>query len=502
MGKLFQKMKNGLTIDDEEYLYDEDYEEELDEEASEDEESELYDEDEDEDCEEAYDDAYDEEYEDEEYDEAAYRRMERHKRRVRNQILAYVTVVLVLVLIGVGGYFGVSSLINRIPKPVEEDPVAAQLSELAEAEEEIVIEAPEVEVEETTPQDYLEEIITSCLSEMPLEDKVAQLFMITPEALTGVNTATKAGDGTKDALNQCAVGGLVYFSKNIVDKEQLMEMLANTKNASKYPMFLAVDEEGGEVSRVANSKIEVTKTDSLLTIGESGDASTAKQSGETIGTYLSELGFNLDFAPVADVVTDAKESDIGERSFGADPAVTGEMVANMVQGIEEAGVSACLKHFPGIGDSKDDSHETRVEIEKSLEELKETDFVSFQAGIDAGVDFVMVSHATLTEADDSNLPACLSKTVVDDYLREELGYEGIVITDALNMGAITEYYATDEACIKALQAGVDILLMPDDFETAYEAVLAAVEAGDISEERIEESLRRIYRVKFADKVEQ
>ena len=157
--------------------------------------------------------------------------------------------------------------------------------------------------------------------------------------------------------------------------------------------------------------------------------------------------------------------------------------------------------FPGIGSAAEDTHEGRVETTKTLEEMKNSDFIPFQAGIEIGANLVMVGHVTASAIDEEGLPSSLSKTVITDVLRGELGYDGIVITDALNMGAIAEYYTSDEAAVKAIKAGVDMLLMPEDFETAYQGLLAAVQDGTISEERIDDSLRRIYRIKYANKLE-
>ena len=445
-------------------------------------------------------------YQDEELDDATIRRRERRKRRIKNQILAYVITLAVLAGLITGGCFGGRAVWNRLkPETAEatEETTAAEeiLDDLAESEEEIVIEAPEIMNEEPEPteEDYLEEIVEACISAMPVEDKVAQLFMVTPESLTGANKVTQAGEKTQEVLNQYRVGGFVYFGDNLVDKEQVTNMLSATAGYNLYDMFFAIDEEGGKVSRVQKSKIEVPEVGNMSEIGASGDANKAYEAGKTIGQYLRELGFNVDFAPVADVVTATDKATIGDRSFGSDPAVVGQMVQKCAEGIQENGVSACLKHFPGLGDTTTDSHEERVVIEKSLEELQATDFVAFKDAIDAGVDFVMVSHATATGIDEV-YPSSLSKKVITEQLRDYLGYDGIVITDAFNMKAITEYYTTEEACVKAIKAGADMILMPENFEAGYNAVLEAVKDGSISEERIDESLKRIFRVKKRDEI--
>ena len=423
------------------------------------------------------------------------RREMRRRRRVRNQIIAYISLAVIVVAIVVGAIVTVQHFTKKSADKKQKEELAKQLEELEENEEPVTISEPEsVEV------NPLDAKIDACIAEMPLEDKVAGLFMITPEALTGVGTAIKAGDGTKEALNQYAVGGLVYFSKNIQSQEQLTEMLANTKMYSKYPIFLGVDEEGGEVSRVADANIGAENVGSMADVGVGGDAQKAYDAGKTIGTYLSGYGFNLDFAPVADVLTNGDNKTIGSRSFGTDAAVVASMIPSLVTGMEETGISSCLKHFPGLGDTTVDTHDGMATTERTLEQFQAEEFTAFQAGIDAGADFVMVGHVSAPALTGDNTPASISKEVVG-ILRNDLGFEGIVITDALNMKAITEYYTSDEAAIKAIQAGADMILMPEDFEAAYNGVLQAVQEGTISEERINESLKRIYRVKYANSVE-
>ena len=327
---------------------------------------------------------------------------------------------------------------------------------------------------------------------------MAGLFIVTPESITGVSTAVQAGEGTQEALARYAVGGMVYFSQNMQSQEQLAEMIDNTLLYTKYPLFIAVDEEGGSVARVADAGIGQT-VDSAQAIGQSGDANIAYQAGATIGTYLSQLGFNLDFAPVADLAN-VENSVMASRSYGSDPAVVSGFVASMMQGLEEQNVTACLKHFPGIGSSTQDTHDGLASTDRSAEDFRANEFAVFQAGIDAGANMIMVGHMAAPSLTGDNTPCSLSSSVVTDILRTELNFEGVIITDALNMSAVSEYYSSDEAAVLALRAGCDMLLMPEDFETAYNGVLQAVQDGTISEERINDSLRRIYRIKYADRV--
>ena len=454
------------------------------------------------------DDEDDSEEDDGENDDEYERRTYRKKRRIRNQAIVYSIVLVILAVFIAGGVAAgrnVAAMLKekKLAKEQAEMQAQQQAEQEAEAAHNVVIDAPEPIEIEPDPElesevDYLGELVESYISEMSLRDKVAGLFVVTPEALTGVRTVTQAGEGTQKALDEYAVGGLIYFRHNIIDEEQLKTMLTGTTSMSKYPVFLAVDEEGGSVSRVAESGIDVTRVGDMAEIGESGDVEQAYQAGMTIGTYLKELGFNLDFAPVADV-SGPEKSVMGNRAFGSDAGLVADMVSNVVEGIEAAGVSSCLKHFPGIGYTVGDTHDGRVEAQRTLDEMRSIDFIPFQAGIDAGADFVMVSHVIVTDTED-DVPSTLSKTIMTDVLRGEMGFEGVIITDALNMTAITEYYTTEEAAVGAIAAGADMLLMPDDFHIAYNAVLTAVQDGTITEERINESLKRILRIKYADKL--
>lgn len=428
------------------------------------------------------------------------RRELRRKRRVKNQIIAYAVLILILIGLMAGGIVGISKIISVIKDKKQEEELQRQLEELSGAEEEPpVVEAPEESMEPEEEKDYLGEIVESSISEMPLKDKVAGLFMITPEALTGTDTVIRAGDTTREKLDECPVGGLIYFSRNIKDANQLKEMLQNTRSFSRYSIFLGVDEEGGMVSRVAQNGL-ADNVGNMADIGAAGDVAAAQEAGVQIGSYLSEYGFNMDFAPVADVIIEGN-STIGERSFGSDSNLVASMASAVVEGIQSTEVSACLKHFPGLGDTTEDTHGGIASTEKSLEDFAAVDFPVYQAGIAAGVDCVMVSHLSAPNVTGDNTPASLSEKMITEILRGQLGYQGIVITDAMDMAAITDYYTADQAAVMAIQAGADMILMPEDFETAYNGVLDAINNGAITEERINESLRRIYRVKKKNALE-
>ena len=343
--------------------------------------------------------------------------------------------------------------------------------------------------------DPLDEQASQLVSGMSLEDKVAQMFVITPEALTGYTSVTAAGDTTKTAYENRPVGGLIYMADNLLSTEQTTEMLTNMQNIAMertgLPVFLSVDEEGGTVARVAaNEAFGVTNVGNMSDIGAAGDAQKA------YGTYLKQLGFNVDYAPVADVLTNADNTAIGTRSFGSDASVVADMVTKELEGLSSQGVFGAVKHFPGQGGVSGDSHDGAVTLDKSLEELMQTELVPFQKAVENGVSFVMVGHISVPQVVGDNTPASLSQMMVSNVLREQLGYQGIVITDAMNMGAITGTYTADQAAVMAVNAGVDMILMPQDYETAYNGLLQAVQDGTITEERINESVARIVKVKL------
>ena len=339
------------------------------------------------------------------------------------------------------------------------------------------------------------------LESMTLEEKVCQLFMITPEALTGVGTVVQAGTSTKNAIDQYPVGGLIYFSQNLQDPGQTRTMLANTQQYAKertgFPISLPVDEEGGQVARVgSNPAFGVEKIGNMSDVGSRGDTQEAYEVGSTIGAYLSDLGFNMDAAPDTDVLTNPNNQVVKYRSFSSDPQLVTEMAASELRGLNEQGIIGMYKHFPGHGGTTDDSHEGYAYVDDTLEELKSGAFVPFQDGIDNGIQVIMVSHISCPNVTGDNTPATLSKMMITDILRNNMGFDGMVITDAMNMGAITARYSSSEAAVAALNAGVDMLLMPEDFQSAYQGVLGAVKDGTVSEERIDESVRRILELKL------
>ena len=425
-------------------------------------------------------------------------RRQRRQKDTKSAVIVCVIVVLILLVLVAGGVFLVGRLLPKGGGQNEGTDGTELPGENVVATEEVT-EQPQTEVQ----TDPVEEQAAQLVSQMTLEDKIAQMFVITPNALTGyASGVTAAGDTTKEAYQSRPVGGIVYMADNLTDPEQTTTMLSNMQEIARertgLPVFLCVDEEGGSVARIAgNDAFGVTDVGNMSDIGASGDVQNAYNAGSTIGSYLAALGFNVDFAPVADVLTNPDNQVLGQRSFGSDAQTVAGMVTSELQGLSAAGVYGTVKHFPGHGGTSGDSHDGAVSTDKTLEELMAEELVPFQSAIDGGVNFVMVGHISAPNVTGDNAPATLSKVLITDVLRGQMGYNGIVITDAMNMEAITGFYNSDKAAVLAVTAGADMILMPADYNTAYTGILNAVNDGTITEERINESVTRIVKAKLA-----
>lgn len=361
-------------------------------------------------------------------------------------------------------------------------------------------ETDEESEEGESEEAQLEEKVIACLENLTLEQKVAQMFFVTPEQLTGVQNAVAAGDMTKTALENTTVGGIIYFASNLENPQQTKEMLYNTqtyaKQANGLPIFLATDEEGGRVLRVgSNENFAVEKVGAMGEVVKGGRQA-VYDAASTIGAYLADLNFNTDFAPDTDVITNPENQVIGNRSFGTDPSLVAQMAWVYAEGLHAQNILASYKHFPGHGGTSEDSHSGYAYLNRTLEEIKANELVPFADAANHDVEFVMVSHISVPKITGGDVPASLSKELVTDLLRDELGYHGIIITDSLQMGAVSDHYSAADAAQKAILAGCDMLLMPADFQAAYQAVLQVVESGVIEEKRIDESVKRILRVKL------
>lgn len=350
------------------------------------------------------------------------------------------------------------------------------------------------------------------LQQMTLRQKVGQLFMVRPDALDPalsqeeIDDETAAGvcrmtEAMRRSLEQYPVGGICQFGKNITDPQQVAAFNGELQAASTLPLLIAVDEEGGRVARLANNgAFDLPRYESALSVGDTGDPEAARQMGRTIGAYLRDYGFTMDFAPVADVWTNPENTVIGDRAFSRDAQTAATMVGAMAQGLREEGILPTYKHFPGHGNTAQDSHNGLASTDRTEDEMRECEWLPFlrkaQAAQD-GTRAIMVGHIATPALGEAGVPASLSHRMVTDILREQLlaGEDVLVVTDSLAMGAITQQYTPAQASVQALQAGCDILLMPDGLAEAFEGVVAAVEDGTITRTRLDESVRRILRYK-------
>ena len=339
------------------------------------------------------------------------------------------------------------------------------------------------------------------MKNMTVEEKAGQLFIVNLELLDQKNGNyyewRRFTKRMKKSLDKYHIGGVILFSRNIAGRKQTEKLVTRLQENSSIPLFISVDEEGGDVARIANNKkMGTTVFQTMEEIGRTKDASYVYNMGETIGSEISSLGFNVDFAPVADVKTSELNLEIGTRSFGGEPDKVAEFTSAFVKGIQKQNVSATLKHFPGQGSSSGDTHIESVNIDSSIASLRKNDFVPFEASIAAGADFVMVSHISVSKVTETAQPASMSNLVMDTILRDELGFQGVIITDAMDMASITDNYTSAEAAYGAVSGGADIVLMPLDLEMAYNEIINRINNGSISKERLDASVLRILTVKF------
>lgn len=411
-------------------------------------------------------------------------REKRRRRRIRNQILAYLLLAVLIVLAAVGILYGAGAVKkylidynDKVNEAIEAAESGVSTQEETESSDELSTESDTSYTVYAGDDEALREMVDSMIKELTLEEKVAGLFVVTPESITGVGTAVKAGDGTKKALEENPVGGLVYSASNYKDDEQFRTMLANTRIYSKYALFLAVSKECGD-----NKDFGMEKTPGA---SEITDEAGAHEAYASISARLADFGINLNLAPVAGVVSQEDTSGLKGRTFGSDALAAAPLVSAAVRAMQENEVSAVLQKFPSEGSAA-----------KSLEELRNSELVIYSMAVNNGADAIMVSNEKASAIAGDDVPASLSHDIVTGILRNELGFDGVIFSDSLDDKRITSDYSESQAAVAAIQAGVDVLFRPADYRKAYEGVLAAVADSTISEERIDESVRRIYMLKY------
>ena len=403
-----------------------------------------------------------------------------------------VLIVMVCLAAGIWGIFMLRGSAGKAGGHVENDNgntgVAADVTESGTTTEEQTADSQETTevTEEEKPS-----LVDETLAGMTLHEKVCQLMFVTPEELTGEDGVTVAGDATRQALENYPVGGIVYFAKNLESQDQVKEMIDNSQKYSSIGLFVATDEEGGVVNRLMDT-VGTTYIGSMYYYKDDGDE-TAYENAYTIANDMSALGFNLDFAPVADVWSNPDNTVIGERAYSDDYAQAAELVGNAVKGFNDGGVMCTLKHFPGHGDTAEDSHYSSAYVHRTKEEIMADEMQPFRSGIEAGAEFVMVGHLIVPDIDE--VPATLSYKIATGILRDELKFEGVAITDSFEMESIADNYSVDDAVVMSVKAGMDMILQPKDMASAVNSIEQAVADGELSEDRIDESVRRILTLK-------
>ncbi|MEU0566270.1 beta-N-acetylhexosaminidase [Nonomuraea sp. NPDC005983] len=340
--------------------------------------------------------------------------------------------------------------------------------------------------------------VQRALAKMSVEEKVGQLFMpvlygTSAGSVSGENQARYGAQTPAKVVAKYHLGGVILFPQNVRSTGQVVALTNGLQKASpEVPLLIGTDQENGLVSRMSAL---MTDFPGAAEIGATKDTSLSRAVAKATGEELRALGVNLDFAPVADVNVNPKNPVIGTRAYGDDPQAVAKMVASAVKGFADAKVAAVAKHFPGHGDTDVDSHTGLPVIKHTRSQWQQIDAPPFKAAIAAGVDVVMSAHIVFPKLDPSRDPATLSKPILTGLLRNELGFKGVISTDALNMEGVRKKYGDGEVAVRAVQAGADLLLMPNDFGKAYRAVLGAVKSGKISEQRLDESVTRLLTLK-------
>lgn len=418
------------------------------------------------------------------------------KRRGKKVALLIVALLLGFAIIGAGVY----ALVHFVFMPPEESAPAVTETEAPTmpAEPTLSTLPTDAPTEAPTEPDYAA-MAESYMKDMSDYEKLCQLFIVTPEGLTapldesgGDGAVTIAGEMTKQSLEEYPVGGIIYTTDNLVDTEQTKKMIENSQNYASTPLFIAVDEEGGDVARVAY-KLGTKEFKPMFEYKDEG-ATVAHDNAEVIASNIRALGFNMDNAPVADVFSNPDNTVIGTRAYSDDFTQAAELVKSAVQGFKDGGVITVLKHFPGHGGTEEDSHDGLAYVSATVDDLKKNELLPFKAGIEADADMVMVGHLVVDDLD-PNIPATLSSKVIPELLRDHLSYDGIVITDSMKMGAMQDF-SYDTIVRGLFAADIDIILDPDDLEAYIDAIETAIDNGYITQEQIDAKVRKILALKF------
>ncbi|MFK9091776.1 beta-N-acetylhexosaminidase [Bacillus salipaludis] len=347
------------------------------------------------------------------------------------------------------------------------------------------------------------DLIGQAIDKMRMEEKVGQMLMPDFRTWKGKNV-TEMNDEIAELVKKYHLGGVILFRENTVTAAQTTKLVsAYQESAEKYGLLISVDQEGGIVTRLQFG----TDFPGNMALGASRSEELAEKVGKAIGEELNAVGINMNFGPVLDVNNNPDNPVIGVRSFAEDPELVAKMGNAYIKGLHETGTAATAKHFPGHGDTATDSHLGLPEVPHDIDRLKKVELYPFQQAMDAGIDAVMSAHVTFPKIDSTKaiskkdgteiaIPGTLSHKVLTGLMREEMGFKGVIVTDAMNMQAIADHFGPVDAAVRAVKAGTDIVLMPVGLESVANGLYDAVNSGDISIERIDQSVERILTLKL------
>lgn len=339
------------------------------------------------------------------------------------------------------------------------------------------------------PEKELPVTISEVIENMSVEEKIGQMIF---SSISG----TELGAEEEKLIHQYKVGGIIVNKKNITSPSQMVAYMNSLKeeNKNNVPLFFGIDQEGGRIAKLPG---DLRAIPSHFEIGKQNDPSFALEIGTVLGKLVSSFGFNVNFAPVLDINSNPENPVIGDRSFGNNPDVVSKLGIQMMKGIQGENIIPAIKHFPGHGDTSVDSHDELPVVQKTMPELEQMELIPFKQAIAEGADMVMIAHILLPSID-LEFPSSMSEAIITDLLREKIGFDGVVITDDMTMEAITNSFDIGKASVMSVKAGADIVMVAHEFENVVKAITAlttAVENGEITEERIDQSVERILKLK-------
>lgn len=357
--------------------------------------------------------------------------------------------------------------------PIKEDIIVQE--EPSEVKEDIVSES-------LSEEEILDNKVAIMIENMTLENQVAQMFY----------TSIEGYQRTK-----LPVGGIILFKKDLPTKETALSVITQLQKSSEIPLFIGVDEEGGLVSRITGiDSLGGTKIASAWDLSHDDNEAAVYLASKTIGTEIGALGINMNFAPVVDVNSNKENPIIGHRAFSDNPNEVSKSMEQALNGYKKTNIIPVIKHYPGHGDTTGDSHLESVVINRDINQLYEIELIPFITGIKLEVPVIMVGHIQVPQVTGNTEPASLSYELIQELLIDDLGFEGIVITDGLNMNSISNNYTTEEVIDQGIRAGVNIFLMPDDLEKAYDYLLEKSKSDVLFNNKVRESVKKIIKLKI------